>query len=578
MHLRSVATRNFVRTLGRCLVTALPVVGLLFASAPARAQQRGFTADRLLLGNNPDDGFASWRPTMSEKTRFFGSLTMDYVRTPVRIDPLGGTARDRQDFQSGLITNQANAFFSAGAQVAKRFSFSATFPVTVFNTANDPSTRGLTDSGVSVKTVTVGDLRLDGRVVIAKTAHDGFRFGASASYMFPTGNEFSFAGDGSGHGLFMLLFEERVKPFILTQNIGIHLRGSQTLNNNFAFQNEGVFSLGLFIPLRDDRIRIGGEIHGSTGLSSPLGKSTFFKSDYTPIEWLGEGRFALNKPKSLWLNAGAGTLILPGYSAPTLRVLAQLGYWFGISDTHPPSPARAYISDKDRVDDKEPDTDGDGLPDSVDKCPTVPEDHKPPNPSDGCPAPADRDGDGIIDSEDKCPDEPEDKDGIDDEDGCPEDDADKDGVLDKVDACPHEPGKPSPQPDKNGCPLFIKRIQGENEIRILKTIEFDTGRATIKAVSFPILNEIVDLLKANPDIKLLSIEGHTDSRGAKAMNQKLSEDRAASVRQYLIDKGKIDEKRLTSKGFGPDKPIEDNRTALGRQKNRRVEFHIMEGN
>ena len=76
--------------------------------------------------------------------------------------------------------------------------------------------------------------------------------------------------------------------------------------------------------------------------------------------------------------------------------------------------------------------------------------------------------------------------------------------------------------------------------------------------------------KANPGIKKIRIEGHTDSRGARDMNMKLSSDRAASCRQYLIDHG-VDAGRLASEGLGPDKPIDDNKTEPGRQKNRRVE-------
>ena len=89
------------------------------------------------------------------------------------------------------------------------------------------------------------------------------------------------------------------------------------------------------------------------------------------------------------------------------------------------------------------------------------------------------------------------------------------------------------------------------------------------------LDEIVKLLKANPDIKRLSVEGHTDDRGALEMNNKLSQDRADSVKNYLVSHG-IDAGRLESHGFGPSKPIDTNETEEGRAKNRRVDFTIME--
>ena len=220
----------------------------------------------------------------------------------------------------------------------------------------------------------------------------------------------------------------------------------------------------------------------------------------------------------------------------------------------------------------------DGLPDDIDLCPSDPEDGKPPNTDDGCPALPDRDGDGIPDTSDKCPDQPEDFDKIDDVDGCPEDDADDDKIPDAQDSCPKEPGEPSPEPPKNGCPQFIRRISGSSEIQILKQVQFATGSARILQNSYNILDEVVRLLKVNPEITLVAIEGHTDNRGPDQLNEKLSNDRAHSVRTYLIDRGGIDPGRLTAAGFGPRRPIETNDTEAGRQKNRRVEFHIRESN
>jgi hypothetical protein len=104
-------------------------------------------------------------------------------------------------------------------------------------------------------------------------------------------------------------------------------------------------------------------------------------------------------------------------------------------------------------------------------------------------------------------------------------------------------------------------------------VQFQTGSAKILPNSYPILDEVVRLLKVNLDITMLSVEGHTDNRGSDALNEKLSADRAKSCVDYLVSKG-IEASRLTSSGFGPRKPIDDNNTAPGRQKNRRTEFHI----
>src|SRR5690606_27946223 len=179
----------------------------------------------------------------------------------------------------------------------------------------------------------------------------------------------------------------------------------------------------------------------------------------------------------------------------------------------------------------------------------------------------------IPDRLDKCPDEPEDLDKIDDKDGCPETDADKDGLLDVVDECPLEPGPANADKTKNGCPT-LTRVSEDGSIALLKNIEFDLSRATIKPVSFPILNEVVILLEARPQVRL-AINGHTDSQGDRDMNMKLSKDRAAAVKSYLTGQG-VQADRLTSEGYGPDKPIDTNDTAEGRAKNRRVEFLVIE--
>ena len=133
----------------------------------------------------------------------------------------------------------------------------------------------------------------------------------------------------------------------------------------------------------------------------------------------------------------------------------------------------------------------------------------------------------------------------------------------------------SPDQKKNGCKEEHKKIvETAGGIQLLEPIQFDTGKSTIKAVSFPILDEVVEVLKSHGDVRM-GVYGHTDNRGAAAMNRMLSKDRARSVVNYLGSHG-INPKRLESDGFGPDKPIDSNETEEGRAKNRRVEFKVLE--
>ena len=214
------------------------------------------------------------------------------------------------------------------------------------------------------------------------------------------------------------------------------------------------------------------------------------------------------------------------------------------------------------------DRDRDGILDNVDKCPDDPEDRDGFEDEDGCPDP-DNDTDGILDADDKCPNEPEDKDGFEDKDGCPDPDNDKDSVLDTADKCPNDPGPP----DNDGCPKkYTHIVVTQEKIELKQKIFFDTDKATIKPRSFPLLDEIGNVLKTRPTMTV-RIEGHTDSRGTRKHNLKLSAARAESVRQHLVGLG-IDASRMEAKGYGPDQPIETNKTDAGREKNRRVEFFI----
>jgi OmpA-OmpF porin, OOP family len=234
-----------------------------------------------------------------------------------------------------------------------------------------------------------------------------------------------------------------------------------------------------------------------------------------------------------------------------------------------------------------PDTDGDGIIDGEDACPEVAglKELK------GCP---DTDGDGIIDTEDACPEvagvkalkgcPDSDKDGVADKDdkcptvagpsannGCPWPDTDKDGVLDKDDKCPTVAGPAS----NNGCPEV--KVVTEEAMKKLndyaKTILFNSGKSTFQERTYPVLVSITEILKEYPESKF-SIEGHTDSDGAAAANQKLSEDRAGAVKTYLVDNG-IDASRLSSIGFGETTPVDTNKTAAGKANNRRVEVKLV---
>ena len=247
-----------------------------------------------------------------------------------------------------------------------------------------------------------------------------------------------------------------------------------------------------------------------------------------------------------------------------LEYTLGLGFVFGAPKPVPiPVPAKEVR-----------DSDGDGVPDDLDKCPDTPKgvivD------KDGCPL--DSDNDGVPDYLDKCPDTP--KGVIVDKDGCPLD-SDNDGVPDYLDKCPDTPK--GVQVDENGCPppapvtaqkaaaaMTETEAQMLEKGRVTLNVEFDTGKTLVKPRYNKEIEKVAEVMKKYPELKVV-IEGHTDNIGGAKYNQNLSQRRAEAIKNVMVKKYKIEASRLTAKGFGFSKPIADNKTKEGKQKNRRVE-------
>ncbi|HTJ83098.1 MAG TPA: OmpA family protein [Polyangiaceae bacterium] len=557
-----------MRRSSRAVIVFLSFVACLALSQRARAQDTTFSLDRLRIGGAPNDGISVWRPEIQDNVQLFGQFALGFSYNPFRIEHEiqdDAQARQMAAVSGAPVRLQLTGYADIGIEVYQRFAFQVMFPMTFAQTGNPTTAAGIPSAkdAVNLDTAAPGDLRFEARGVLVRTSDDFFKLGVNAEVEAPSGNDKSFTGEKSAAGGVGTASELDFKDFVLTLDAGVHFRPESGVND-FLVNHEVTYGLGGFLPLRDGRVRLGLEVFGSVQIAGDQAA----KLETTPLEWMAEGRFTLDDKKRLYLNGFGGTRLTPGY-APDFRTGIAIGYSFPILEPTPPSPERTPKFDNLN---SNVDTDKDGYPDNMDLCPTEPEDGKPPFTTDGCPG-TDRDGDGIPDSLDKCPDTPEDKDGVDDNDGCPEDDADKDDVPDAEDACPKEPGVKSPVKEKNGCPQFIRRISGSNEIQVLKKVEFEFGSARLSPSSFPILDEVQRLLVANPDITLMSIEGHTDNKGGDELNLKLSKDRAKSCLDYLVQKG-IAPGRLTSEGFGKNKPLESNDTAEGRSKNRRVEFHI----
>jgi len=305
--------------------------------------------------------------------------------------------------------------------------------------------------------------------------------------------------------------------FRLGANAGVVIREGTRFENVNAL-SEYIYAVAASYRIGgwDGLVTLGAELNGATALTSDIA------FEELPLEGFLFGK--VHATKEWTVSFGPSLGIVPGYGIPTFRVHAGVRY---------------------------------------------------------TPTNNDRDGDGIPDDDDACPDDPEDRDGFQDSDGCPEDDDerddDHDGIPNADDECPQKKETINGIEDEDGCPDGgpAKVIRKDNKLLVLENIEFATSSAMIRPRSYPILNQVALMLKANDDIARLRIEGHTDSRGSRDMNMKLSQNRAESVRKYLIMRG-VDGERLEAKGYGPDRPLVDEVDQAAMQKNRRVEFIIVE--
>jgi OOP family OmpA-OmpF porin len=345
-------------------------------------------------------------------------------------------------------------------------------------------------------------------------------------------------------------------------------------------------------------------------------ESTTVTGDQSDFEWNVGAGFRIGLASRISIRLDAREVFYPVVDVVTLTEESKGnfevfgGLSFGFGGKQPDADMDGVQNSKDRCPDTPRgalvdangcplDGDGDGVFDGLDQCDNTPKGAT--VDANGCPT--DSDKDGVFNGIDKCPDTPagatvdlsgcpmdsdNDKvyDGLDkcpvtpagclvDATGC-QTDADKDGVCDGIDKCPNTPA--TVRVDKTGCPIEVSVRETElldtGLIRI-QDINFDIGKAAIQAASFPILDDVGNILSKWPQLRI-EIGGYTDNTGSEAFNQKLSEARADSVRSYLLTHfPNLQPDQLAAKGYGESNPIAPNTTALGRAKNRRVEFKVL---
>jgi OOP family OmpA-OmpF porin len=622
----------------RSLLMLVALLGVLLTASKSNAQSSGGPIDIQLFRPAIDSkGLITLNASqVLGHLDFSFGLVLNYARNPFAVGRTGVAGVNGESIYA--LENMATGNLQAAIGLFKHFEFAIGLPLTFWSGDSDPNRSETNpdnpDTG-SIDAQGAGDLAFHIKGRILNTSKHPIGLALMASVTVPTGGDDSFLGEGRVTVTPTVIVDKdfwrgRLR---LAANFGARLRfgdkdtwtdtrtcSSAPCGTGLTLQTKHrlQYGVGLAFGIVPQRFDVVAEVIGQVGLG---GDSDV---DRMAHEVLAGIRLYLARNSYMTLGAGRGIRGGWGstnysYGSPDIR--GFLGFVFepnigdrdgdGIKDDVDKCPTQPEDFDDFEDEDGCPDEDNDkdGILDKDDKCPNDPEDKDGIEDEDGCPEAdvLDRDGDGIPDDKDKCPDDPEDKDGFEDQDGCPDPDNDKDGILDVDDLCPNKPedkdgfedkdGCPDPDNDKDrildvddkcpnepetyngyqdedGCPDKGRVVVHKGRIEILDKIYFETNKAVIKPVSFPILNAIAATLKGNPQILQIEIQGHADERGSDTHNMKLTDARAKSVRRYLVEKG-VSVKRLLAKGYGETRPVDKRHNEEAWSKNRRVEFVIL---
>jgi OOP family OmpA-OmpF porin len=587
-------------------LTAL-VLGFVALAAPSTAsaqlQLKGFLLNTYTPSTPGSDWFVMESLDLRGQARPALRVGLDWAHKPFVLEDVDG------DEAGAVVDRQVFLNVGIGITIANRLRLAVDMPFSV-DQPGGPATVG----GVAYpdpEGPALGDLRATADLRVVGEYGEPFTLAVGTHVFFPTGKQERYTGDGIVRVMPRVMMAGEAGLFAWAVNLALNTRDEI---DDRVFQGVGIGNQlfgGVAVGVKPiPAVLLGAELYGQTDLVH----EDFLEKRATPLELLFEARFLIADQVRLAVGAGPG--LTNGIGTPQVRMLAKLEWMPGVApadrdndgvtddvDACPDTPGvRTGDPATNGCPPPPPDRDRDGVLDSEDACPDDPGVRSDNPATNGCPPPRDRDGDGVFDPADACPDEPgektddpktngcpkpdRDKDGVlDADDACPDKagektddpktsgcpDTDKDGVRDPEDACPEVAGARDPDPKKNGCPLA--RVE-KGQVKIIEQVKFKTGSATILPESYPILEAVATILKEHPEIKKVRVEGHTDNRGGKAMNKRLSTRRAASVVKWLTAKGGIEKGRLTSQGFGMERPIDDNSTEDGRRENRRVEFHI----
>jgi len=551
---------------------SLPVIVLAAVASPAAAQEVSISRYEVPVAG--DTFFAVLGPNVDGKLVPRGQLTVGYEHRPFVLKDVSGNVIAAPSSRRLLV------YGSASLAVIDRVLVSIDAPFAVAQ-GGDVIDFGGGRELVPTRGAALGEVRLGVRGRIFGHASSPLQIGAGGFVYLPTATD-PWGGEGYVHGQPTLQLGGRASLVRYNAHVGARIRQSQdpiTLS----------FAAAAGVSLLGDRLTLGPEFFGSYDLTKATAIDGLLDlGSKFAAEALGgvQYRFLEN----FLVGAAGGASFTTAIGSPEVRGLVRFAY---SPPAGPPPPPEPVDLDKDGFvepadacptvagpaskDPKQngcppppPDDDGDGVADRDDACPAMAGAGSKDKKTNGCPP--DSDGDGLFDPEDSCPKEAGSKDLKDPDRGCP--DKDQDGIADRSDACVDTAGFENADASKRGCP---RAVITEKEIVINERIEFETDKAVLLPESAPIVDAVAKLLEEHPEVTVLEVGGHTDELGDASKNNTLSLNRARAVVAAILQRG-IVASRVVARGYGPSRPLVKEKTPEALQKNRRVEFKILQKN
>ncbi len=483
-----------LRRRGAAAAGALLIAASWAGSAEAQMRTDGFRVDRFEMAPSVEDGLVVRDPDVLRHMGWSVNATLGFTNTILRVVPDLDT-----DEGIDVVGPRLSAYLDFAMGFRERFEVNVSLPFALAQSTESGVAAGfmLNEAGSAA----IGDARVGGSVLLygRKT---GPQLGLAAGLALPLGSETSFTGDGGLGGELLATAGYAAPRYRVIANGGVRFRPEA----DYVTSDQGtemIARAGVVVPFAKDRLQTSLELD----LLARTSGSDAYDEMGSPILALLGARYRFASGVRAGAGIGMGLTEAPG--SPAVRTLVTVGY------SPEPKPERRR---------------------------PVP------------PPPLDADNDGIADSLDKCPRLPEDPDAFQDEDGCPDPDADGDKVVD-VDP---------------GAPLTLEQV-----ITLPAPIEFYFDTAIMRPGAEVYLRQVLEVLKKHPEVLKLEIQGHTSSEGGHDYNMRLSNDRAKAVFAWLVDHG-IDPNRLVPKGYGLTVPLAPNDSEPNRQKNRRVQFRLLE--